>query len=251
MKTALITGATSGIGKATAMLLSRNNYRLILTGRRKERLEELEKELSTSCRMFTGNFDIRNRKEVNMFWDNLPDSWKRIDILVNNAGLAAGLDPVNNADVEDWEDMIDTNVKGLLYMTQLVSRKMIERSTGHIVNISSIAGQESYPNGSVYCATKYAVNAISKALRIELLPHNIKVSTISPGAVDTEFSLVRFKQDKQRADQVYEGFVPLNADDVAEAIYFIITRPSHVNIDEMLIMPTAQGSARDFYRNKK
>ena len=251
MKTALITGATSGIGKATALLLSRNNYRLLLTGRRKDRLEELEKELGSVCQVFVSNFDIRNKKSVNLFWDSLPDSWKRIDVLINNAGLAAGLDPVHTADVDDWEEMIDTNVKGLLYITRLVSRKMIERSTGHIVNVSSIAGKEAYPNGSVYCATKHAVNAISRAQRIELLPHNVKVSTVSPGAVDTEFSLVRFKQNHEKANQVYDGFVPLNANDVAETILFIITRPPHVNIDDILIMPTAQGAARDIHRNKK
>jgi len=247
-KTALITGATSGIGMETARILAVNNYRLILTGRRKERLEELMQELISSCPVYVMNFDIRSKKEVDEALKNLPDEWKHIDILINNAGLAAGYDPVYDADVADWEAMIDTNIKGLLYISREVSKGMIGRKSGHIIHISSIAGKEVYPMGAVYCASKHAVSAISKTMRIELLPYNIKVSTISPGAVETEFSLVRFKGDQERADNVYKGFTPLNAKDVAESIYFVLSRPAHVNIDDLLIMPTAQASARDFLR---
>jgi len=250
-KIALITGATAGIGYETAHLLAQNNYNLILTGRRKERLESLRKSLESTfdSKIITLNFDIRIKTETEQALNSLPDDWKQIDVLINNAGLAAGLAPVNSADVDDWEDMIDTNVKGLLYTSRIVSSWMIEHQTGHIISISSIAGRESYPNGSVYCGTKHAVEAISKAMRIELLPYGIKVTTIAPGAVDTEFSLVRFRGDKDRAAKVYKGFTPLSAKDIAETILFVVTRPPHVNIDDILIMPTSQGSARDF--NKK
>ncbi len=232
----------------TARILAHHNYRLILTGRRKERLENLEQELSPLCPVYLLQFDVRSQKEVDQALGNLPEEWQKIDVLINNAGLAAGLDPVSEANIEDWEAMIDTNIKGLLYMSQQVSKGMIERGGGHIINISSIAGREAYPLGSVYCATKHAVYAISKAMRIELLPYHVKVSTISPGAVETEFSLVRFKGDQEKADNVYKGFTPLDAKDIAESIYFVLSRPAHVNIDDLLIMPTAQASARDFYK---
>jgi 3-hydroxy acid dehydrogenase/malonic semialdehyde reductase len=247
-KTALITGATSGIGMETARILAVNNYRLILTGRRKERLEELMQELISSCPVHIMNFDIRSKKEVDEALENLSVEWRHIDILINNAGLAAGYDPVYNADVADWEDMIDTNIKGLLYISREISKEMVKRQSGHIINISSIAGKQVYAMGSVYCASKHAVEAISKTMRIELLPYNVKVSTISPGAVETEFSLIRFKGDQERADKVYKGFTPLNAKDIAESIYFVLSRPAHVNIDDLLIMPAAQASARDFLR---
>jgi len=249
-KIALITGATAGIGYETARLLAQNNYQLILTGRRKERLESLQKELESSfnCPSVILNFDVRNRTETEAALNSIPEKWKAIDVLINNAGLAAGLAPINSADVDDWETMIDTNVKGLLYISRTVSSWMIERKSGHIINISSIAGKESYPNGTVYCGTKHAVSAISKAMRIELLPYGIKVSTIAPGAVETEFSLVRFRGDEQKAAQVYQGFTPLSGKDIAETILFILNRPAHVNIDDLLIMPTAQASARDFLR---
>lgn len=248
-KIAFITGATAGIGLETAKILAENQFKLILTGRRKERLDQLKAELEKEgTQVITLCFDVRNKAEVEQALATLPEEWKKVDVLINNAGLAAGLDPVHQAAIDDWETMIDTNVKGLLYMSRIVSNWMIEQQSGHIINISSIAGIESYPNGSVYCATKHAVNAISKAMRIELAPHNIKVGTISPGALETEFSLVRFKGDQQKADQVYEGFTPLNARDIAESIYFVLSRPAHVNIADILIMPTAQGSARDIFR---
>lgn len=249
-KTALITGATAGIGFETALLLAQNNYNLILTGRRNERLITLKAQIEEqfNSKVLILNFDIRKKEECMAALNSIPSEWRAIDVLINNAGLAAGLAPVNSADVEDWENMIDTNVKGLLYISQTISSWMIKRQSGHIINISSIAGKEAYPNGSVYCATKHAVNAISKAMRIELLPYGIKVTTIAPGAVDTEFSLVRFRGDHERAKQVYNGFTPLSGKDIAETILFVLSRPPHVSIDDILIMPTAQGSARDFNR---
>lgn len=249
-KIALITGATAGIGYETALLLARNNFNLILTGRRKERLESIKNEIESNfhVQIYNLNFDIRSRPEVENALSSLPDEWKAIDVLVNNAGLAAGLAPINSADVDDWEAMIDTNVKGLLYTTRIVSPWMVQRKKGHIINISSIAGKEAYPNGSVYCGTKHAVSAITKAMRIELMPSGIKVTSIAPGAVETEFSLVRFGWDEEKAASVYKGFTPLYAKDIAETILFVITRPAHVNIDDLLIMPTNQASARDFHK---
>lgn len=249
-KIALITGATAGIGYETAFLLAQNNYNLILTGRRKDRLDRVKDQIESqfNVSVYILNFDIRNRKEVESSLNNLPLEWKAIDVLINNAGLAAGLGPVNSAEIDDWDTMIDTNIKGLLYTTRFVSPWMVERQSGHIINISSIAGKEAYPNGSAYCGTKHAVAAITKAMRIELMPSGIKVSSIAPGAVETEFSLVRFRGDAERAAQVYQGFTPLNAKDIAETILFVLSRPAHVNIDDLLIMPTNQASARDFNR---
>jgi len=189
------------------------------------------------------NFDIRDKAAVDEMVDNLPEAWRKIDVLVNNAGLAAGLSPIQSGDMEDWEQMIDTNIKGLLYITRKIAPLMIENGFGHIINISSIAGKEVYENGNVYCATKHAVDALTKSMRIDLVKHNIKVTSISPGMVDTEFSLVRFKGDHVKANKVYEGLTPLFADDVADAIIFVVTRPPHVNINDMLIMPAAQASA--------
>lgn len=250
-KIVLITGATAGIGEATAVLLAQNNFDLIVTGRRNDRLKKLKERIEneTSAEILTLNFDIRNRQETETAIQSLPEKWQRIDILINNAGLAAGLSAVNNGDVDDWERMIDTNVKGLLYITRIVSAQMIERKDGHIVNVSSIAGKETYPMGNVYCATKHAVASLTKGMRIDFLQHGIKVSSVSPGAVDTEFSLVRFKGDEQRAKSVYEGFTPLFAQDIAETILFVVTRPGHVNIDDVLVMPTAQAFSRDFNRS--
>lgn len=248
-KIALITGATAGIGLETARILAQNNYQLILTGRRMERLQEIAKELEQEgVQIQLLNFDVQQKAEVEKALNGLPEAWKKIDVLVNNAGLAAGLERVFEADVQDWEQMIDTNVKGLLYVTKLVSGWMVAQKSGHIINLSSIAGKEAYPNGSVYCGTKHAVSAISKAMRIELAPYHVKVSTVCPGAVETEFSMVRFKGDSDRASKVYEGFTPLYAKDIAETIYFIVSRPASVNIDDILVMPTAQASARDFVR---
>lgn len=248
-KIALITGATAGIGLACARLLAQHNYTLILTGRRNNRLQEIEKELQELTQVKTLCFDVRNRTEVEKALNELPDAWRNIDLLLNNAGLAAGLAPVHTGDVEDWEQMIDTNVKGLLYVTQVVSSWMINHKSGHIINVSSISGREVYPNGAVYCGTKHAVSAITRAMRIELMPHQVKVSSICPGAVETEFSLVRFKGDQEKSAAVYQGFEPLKAEDIAEAVWFMASRPAHVNVDDLLLMPIAQASARDFLKN--
>lgn len=250
-KIALITGTTSGIGAATAHLLAENGYDLILTGRRNKRLVELENVLATKykakCLLLC--FDVTKLEQVQSSLDSLPANWKAIDVLINNAGLAVGLDTVDNGEFEDWDRMIDTNVKGLLYVCRTVVPWMKERKTGHIINISSLAGKEAYPLGGVYCGTKHAVQAITHAMRIELLPYGIRVGTIAPGMVDTEFSNVRFKGDNERAKSVYKGVTPLSPMDIAETILFVITRPAHVCIDDLLIMATAQGSARDIHRN--
>ena len=244
-KIALVTGATSGIGMSTAEILAENGYNLIITGRRQELLNKLKRELGVKFKtdVLVLNFDIRDCKQTEDAIDNLPKLWRNIDVLINNAGLAAGLAPIQEGSVDDWEQMIDTNIKGLLYITRKVAPLMVERSCGHIINISSIAAKEVYENGNVYCATKHAVDALTKGMRIDLVKHNVKVTSISPGMVDTEFSLVRFKGDKGRADKVYEGLIPLSADDVADAIWFALSRPAHVNINDMLIMPTAQANA--------
>jgi len=243
-KIALVTGATAGIGMAVAEILAENSYNLIITGRRRELLDKLKNELGVKYKsdVLALNFDIRDRKQTEESIDNLPKSWENIDVLINNAGLSAGLAPIHEGLVDDWEKMIDTNIKGLLYITRKVAPLMINRGSGHIVNISSIAAKETYEGGNVYCATKHAVDALNKGMRIDLVKHNIKVTSISPGMVETEFSIVRFKGDKARADKVYEGLTPLSAEDVAEAVWFALSRPAHVNINDMLIMPTAQAS---------
>lgn len=249
-KIALITGATSGIGKATAKLLAKNNFDLILTGRRKERLIEVENEIKeeTGVRVLSLCFDIRSSEEVERNILSLPSNWKNIYLLINNAGLASGLEPLNEGSLEDWEQMIDTNIKGLIFITRLVSRTMIENKLGHIINLSSLAGKEAYANGAVYCATKHAVEALTKSMRLDFLKHNIKVGSISPGMVDTEFSLVRFHGNQTKANSVYTGLTPLYADDIAEAIWFMVSRPYNVNIDDIFITPTAQGFTRDVIR---
>jgi 3-hydroxy acid dehydrogenase / malonic semialdehyde reductase len=250
-KTVLITGATSGIGEATALLLAENNFDLIITGRRNDRLDLIKKKISQNsrARVYLLNFDIRNREETERAIKSLPPEWQTVDVLINNAGLAVGLSGINDGVPDDWERMIDTNIKGLLYISHIISAKMIERKSGHIVNISSIAGKETYPMGNVYCATKHAVQSLTKGMRLDFLNQGIRVTSVCPGAVDTEFSLVRFKGDEQKAEKVYEGFIPLSARDIAETILFAITRPEHVNIDDILIMPTAQAYSRDFNRN--
>lgn len=252
-KIALITGATSGLGKAIAIRLGKEGYNLIITGRRKERLEELEKEISINynSRVLPVDFDVRNYEEVENVLNSLPEEWKKIDILVNNAGLAVGLDPIYKGVVDDWERMIDTNIKGLLYVTRVISPGMVERKSGHIINIGSIAGKGVYPNGAVYCATKHAVNALNQGMRMDLLPYNIRVTQICPGAVETEFSLVRFKGDQSRADQVYTGYENLVADDIAESVYFAVSQPPHVDIQDMLVMPTAQATGNMFHKEEK
>jgi len=249
-KTVCITGATAGIGKATAKSLAGEACRLIITGRRKDSLEriaeDITKEYGVECLPLS--FDVRVQSDVKKYINTLPEAWRNIDILVNNAGLAAGLDPVNSADTDDWEQMIDTNLKGLLYMSREITPGMVARKSGHIVNIGSIAGKEVYANGSVYCATKHAVDALTKGMRRDLVSSGIKVTQVAPGAVETEFSLVRFKGDQQRAEGVYQGFSPLKAEDIAEAVLFALTRPEHVNIDDILIMPSAQASATQIQR---
>ncbi len=251
-KIALITGATSGIGEATSILLAENNFDVILTGRRAERLEALKETITnkTGAKVYLLNFDIRSLEATEQAVKSLPNDWLNIDVLVNNAGLAAGLSSIQEGSIDDWERMIDTNIKGLLYISRLISPLMIKRGSGHIVNLSSIAGKETYPNGNVYCATKYAVQSLTKGMRLDMLKHGIKVSSVCPGAVNTEFSTVRFGGDKERADQVYNGFTPLYAKDIAETILFIVTRPKHVNIDDVLIMPTDQAFSRDFNRRE-
>lgn len=251
-KIALITGATSGLGRAIALRLAKEGYDIIITGRRQERLEELEKEIEIKfeAKVKSLCFDVRKYKEVEASISLLPTEWKNIDVLVNNAGLAVGLDPIHQGIVDDWERMIDTNVKGLLYVTRLVTPLMVARKSGHIINIGSIAGKDVYPNGVVYCATKHAVDALSKGMRMDLLPYNIRVTQICPGAVETEFSLVRFKGNQDRAEQVYVGFDNLVADDIADAAYFAVSQPAHVDIQDMLVMPTAQASGSMFHKEK-
>ncbi len=247
---ALITGATAGIGKATAEIFAKHGYAVIITGRRKERLAELEKSLKEKYKVDVLSlcFDVRNLKEVEKAIDSMSSVWKQIDVLVNNAGLASGLSTIQEGNIDDWEVMIDTNVKGLLYITRNISPIMIENNKGHIVNISSVAGKEVYANGNVYCASKHAVDALSKAMRIDMLPHGIKVTNIAPGMIETEFSLVRFKGDAEKAKKPYLGLQPLVAEDIAETIYWVCSRPAHVNINDIVITPTAQANSTVSFR---
>jgi len=243
MKTALITGATSGIGRATARYLAKNNFRLIICGRREDRLAELQDEFSALTQVLTLNFDVRKKKEVAKAIASLPPDFNTIDVLVNNAGNAHGLDPIENGDVDDWDAMIDINIKGLLYVSKAIIPGMVERKSGHIINIGSIAGKETYPNGNVYCATKHAVDSLNIAMRMDLNKYGIRVGAINPGMVATEFSEVRFKGDTERAANVYKGLDPLLAEDIADIIHFVVTRPYHVNIADLTVLPTAQASA--------
>jgi hypothetical protein len=242
-KTALITGATSGIGKATAQILAKNNYRVILCGRREDRLKELAEELAAITEVHTLQFDVRDKNSVFDSINNLPENFATIDVLINNAGNAHGLDPIQTGDIDDWDAMIDINVKGLLYVSKAVIPQMIERKSGHIINIGSTAAKEVYPNGNVYCASKHAVDALNQGMRIDLNPFGIRVGAIHPGMVETEFSEVRFKGDTNRAENVYKGFMPLQPEDVADIIHFVISRPYHVNIADLIVMSTAQASS--------
>lgn len=246
----MVTGATAGFGKAIALLFAKHGYNIIITGRRKERLDELEKELLSSgkIKVLPLNFDVRKQTDVSSVIESLPAEWKNIDILVNNAGLAVGMSHIDNGTIDDWDRMIDTNIKGLLYVTRAVSPLMVARNTGYIFNIGSIAGLEAYENGNVYCATKAAVATLSRSMRIDLLKHNIKVTNIAPGMADTEFSIVRFKGDKEKADSVYKGIDALTAEDIAGVIYYCATLPSHVCINELVITPTQQASVHHNYR---
>ncbi|MCU0447796.1 MAG: SDR family NAD(P)-dependent oxidoreductase [Microscillaceae bacterium] len=243
MKTALITGATSGIGYATAQALANLDINLIICGRRQNRLDELVSNLQTKVKVYTLNFDVRDKQDVFQQIENLPKEWKNIDILINNAGNAHGLELIQDGDIEDWDAMIDINVKGLLYVSKAVIPQMIEKQNGHIVNIGSLAGKEVYQKGNVYCASKFAVDALNQGLRMDLYQHNIRVSAINPGLVETEFSIVRFKGDEDRAKKVYQGIEPLTANDIADIIAFVVTRPAHINIADLLVLPTAQASA--------
>jgi len=242
-RTALITGATSGIGEATARLLADNDFRLILCGRRKDRLEQLKNDLEIKTEVTTLSFDVREKKEVSVAFQSLEDKWKQIDVLINNAGNAHGLAAIQSGSVEDWDAMIDINVKGLLYVSHEVLPGMVKKNQGHIINMGSIAGKEAYPNGNVYCASKFAVDAITKGMRIDLNAHSIKVTAIHPGLVETEFSLVRFKGDEARANAVYKGYEPLKPEDIADLILFALTRPAHVVVADLVVFPVAQANS--------
>ncbi|WPO82773.1 SDR family NAD(P)-dependent oxidoreductase [Chryseobacterium sp. JJR-5R] len=248
MKTILITGATSGIGKSTAQLLAKQRNRVIICGRRKDVLESLKTELSLNNEIFSLEFDVRNLDEVEAAISSLPQEWKNIDVLVNNAGNAHGLDPLSAGKTDDWDSMIDGNVKGLLYVSKMVIPGMKERNSGHVINISSVAARQTYANGVVYCATKKAVDVISEGMRLELTEFGIKITNIQPGAVETDFSMVRFKGDTKKAATVYSGYEPLKAEDIADSIAYCINAPKHVCIADMTIYPTAQAEPRTIYR---
>ncbi|OZV70989.1 SDR family NAD(P)-dependent oxidoreductase [Winogradskyella aurantia] len=249
-KTALITGATSGIGQATAHEFAKHGIKLILCGRRQQRLDSLEKALSRDTDVYTLNFDVSDRSKTLEALESLPKEFQDIDILINNAGNAHGLDPIQTGSLDDWDAMMDINVKGLLYVSKAIIPKMIQRHTGHIINIGSSAGKEVYPKGNVYCASKHAVLAITEGMRIDLNPYGIKVSAINPGLVETEFSKVRFKGGKE-ADSVYQGYKALQAEDIADIIYFTITRPEHVNLADILVFPTAQANSTTINKSNK
>ena len=251
MPIVFITGASSGFGKATAEKFAQAGYQLILNARRLDRLEALKTHLVSSygSQVLLLPFDVRNREEVAQQLDNMPAAWQKIDVLVNNAGLAAGRDAFQDGSMDDWELMIDTNLKGLMYVSKWVVKGMMEQKSGHIINISSLAGQEVYPQGNLYCATKHAVTALSKGMRMDLLPYHIKVTNISPGLAETEFSIVRFKGDTEKASKVYEGYQPLQPEDIADVIFFAASRPAHVNLEEITILPTAQSDSRMVNKN--
>ena len=248
---ALITGASSGFGRAIALKFAEHGWDVIITGRRKEKLEELEHIIldTYETKVYSLCFDVRDRKAVKIELDALPHFWKEIDVLVNNAGLASGMSAIYDGDIDDWEKMIDTNVKGLLYVSRSILPWMIERKRGHVINIGSTAGKDAYAYGNVYCGSKFAVDAITKSMRIDLLPHGIKVTAVNPGAAETEFSLVRFKGDAEKAKSIYKGFDPLQAKDIADVVWFAASRPPHVNLNDIVMTPLAQ--ANSVYINKK
>ena len=248
-KIALVTGATSGIGQATARILAKNNYKIVICGRREDRLKELQNELSAFTEIHTLCFDVRNKKSVFESINSLPSDFSKIEILINNAGNAHGLEPIHEGSTVDWDAMMDINVKGLLYVSKAIIPKMIEQKSGHIINIGSISAKEVYANGTVYCASKFAVDALTKGMQLDLNPYGIRVGGIHPGMVETEFSEVRFKGDKERAVSYYNGMQPLVAADIADIIHFVISRPYHVNIADLIVLPTAQASATMVNRN--
>lgn len=243
MKTVFITGATSGIGKATAIHFANNGFRLVLCGRNQEKLAALTKELQLQVPVHSLNFDVRNNDEVVAKIQSLPKDFATIDILINNAGNAHGLDAINTGSIADWDAMLDINVKGLLYVSKAIIPQMITRKSGHIIHIGSTAGKEVYPNGNVYCASKHAVDALNQGMRMDLNPYGIRVGAVHPGLVQTAFSEVRFKGDVEKAANVYKGFEPLQPEDIADIIHFVVTRPYHVNISDLIVMPTAQASS--------
>lgn len=249
-KIVMITGATSGIGRACAEVFAKNGSKIIITGRRQDRLNEVKEKLENEygIQVLDLNFDVRSQEEVEKAIKSLNNDWKKIDILINNAGLAVGLNTLHEGVIDDWERMIDTNIKGLLYVSRQVIPLMLLNKSGHIINVGSIAGKETYPFGNVYCATKHAVDSLTKAMRIELVSQGIKVTQIAPGAIETEFSLVRFKGDQEKAKNVYNGFTPLQPHDVAEVIYYSSSLPAHVNINDLVLMPTAQASSMHFHK---
>lgn len=247
-KIALITGASSGIGLAVVQAFAQKNINLILCGRRQDRLDELQQKLSDKVKTITLNFDVRDREAVQVAIGSLPEAWQNIDILINNAGNAHGLSAVQEGNLDDWDAMMDGNVKGLLYVSRAVIPNMVKNKRGHIVNISSVAGKQTYANGAVYCASKKAVEALSEGMRLDLTQHGIKVTNIAPGAVETEFSVVRFKGDEARAAKVYEGFEPLLANDIADAIVYAVCAPAHVTIADMTIYAAAQAAPTVIYR---
>lgn len=246
----MVTGATAGFGRAIALKFAANGFKVIITGRRSDRLHELEEEIrKAGSEALSLHFDVRDKSATGSAISSLPEEWKKIDILVNNAGLAVGLSHIDNGDTDDWDRMIDTNIKGLLYVTRAVSPLMVARNKGHIFNLSSIAGKEVYENGNVYCASKHAVDALSKAMRIDLLKHGIKVTNIAPGMAETEFSVVRFKGDVEKAEAVYKGVTALTAEDIAEVIYYCATLPPHVCINDLAITPTQQAGVHNLVKN--
>jgi 3-hydroxy acid dehydrogenase/malonic semialdehyde reductase len=250
-KVVLITGATAGIGEACAHKFAAAGCRLIITGRRNDRLANLEKVLKEqyTIEVLVRCFDVRNREETLQQLNNLPDAFEQVDVLINNAGLASGFGPIQDGDFEDWDRMIDTNVKGLLNVSKVIMQGMVSRKKGHIINIASIAGKEAYPNGNVYCASKHAVDALSKTMRIDLLPHGIRVTNIAPGMAETEFSLVRFHGDAGRAANVYKGIEPLTGKDIAEVVFFTASLPENINLNDIVITPRFQANATQAIRN--